>query len=175
MSDENKKETAKKLTIAEVKKQNKVLDEFDNYQIDVNGVTYNIKVDVVFRKSKQIKLLDDLIEFINEGNDRPYLLDSTTPYTSLLLIKYFTDISIPKDIDEAMDYLEILIDLELINEVINLMPEAELEKIYELLHTTVERMTETIAETEEESKRLANEVENQELKDVLLDEFKPLQ
>lgn len=167
---ENINNKVKNLTLAEMKRQNKKLDEKTEHLIYVNDDEYSVKIDATFRKSKQQKLLDDLIDFFNEGNNDVDLLDMATPYTSLLLIKHFTNVYIPDEIDKALEVLEALIDLELIAEILNLMPEDEVFKVYELLSETVNRMRENIAEADEETRKLAEKVENPVLKEMLLNE-----
>lgn len=173
MTDKNKETVNKKvksLNLTELNKQNKKLDGRTEHFIFANGDEYRVRIDIHFRKSKQYKLLDDIIDFFDKGNDNIDLLDLATPYTSLLIIKYFTDIYVPDDIERALEILDILVDLELIAEILNLMPEEEVAKIYELLSATVDRMRENIEEADEEAKLLADKVENPVLKEMLLNE-----
>jgi len=50
-----------------------------------------------------------------------------------LLIKYFTDINIPDEIDKMILVVEKLIDLGVFEEIINEMPGKEIEKINNIL------------------------------------------
>lgn len=175
---------AKNLTITELKKQNKVLDAQTEYTIVVkiqkgldeetgeplfDLVPYKIKIDNVFRKTKQHKLLEDLMLFINESNKRLEILDVATPYITLLLIKHFTNLDIPDDIDEAIEVMNILIDLDIFSEIVNLMPENEVIKMYETLTASVERMNLNIEEMLKESEKVLEKIENKEIKELLQD------
>ena len=165
MTKENK---IKNLTLTEIKKQAKKLDAQTEHEILVGEDVYKVKIDNVFRRTKQNQLLDDLVAFFSEGNERVELLDLATPYTTLLLIKHFTSIEVSDNIDEALEMLDILIDLELLGAILNLMPEQEVLDMYELLNATVNRMKENMVELEDETKRLSEVVENDEVKEMLL-------
>lgn len=163
-SQENK---AKNLTLTELRKQDKALNEQTEHTINVNGVDYKIKIDNVFRKTKQHKLLDDLIKFMDEGRNNEELLDFSSSYTTLLLIKHFTSLEIPDDIDNAIIAMNALIDLDIFDEIINLMPEKEVVKVYELLAMAVKRIDENIDEMIEEASKVTEKIENKEVKELL--------
>src|SRR5690554_4431636 len=116
MSEEKK---LKKLTLTEMRKQDKKLDGKTERTIELNGEEFVIKIDNHFRRTKQHKVLDDLIEFISASEEDPKLLGDITPYMSLLIIKHFTDINISDDINDAMEILYTLIDLEILDKIIN--------------------------------------------------------
>lgn len=149
MANENK--NVKNLTLTEMKKQAKKLGKQTEHEVLVGENIYKFKVDDVFRKTKQYKLLDDLVEFFSVVNVRAELLELVTPYTTLLLIKHFTSIEVSDDIDEAIDTLDVLIDLELLNKILVLMPEQQVIEVYEVLSATLERMNENVRESLEES------------------------
>lgn len=161
-----RKPKAKRLTVAELKKQNKNLDAQTEHTVVVNGVEYKVKIDNVFRKTKQHKLLEDLIFFMNEGNKRVELLDVATPYITLLMIKYFTDVEVSDDIDEAIETMNALVDLEIFGEIANLMPEDELLKMYETISSSIDRMNVNITELLKEAEELSKKVENKEVKEL---------
>src|SRR5690606_19448145 len=108
---ENKAKKVKNLTLTELRKQDRALNSQTEHTIFIGDSEYKFKVDNFFRQTKQHRAMEDLIEFFNEGNKRVDLLDLATPYTSLLLIKYFTSIEVSDDIDEAVDLLSVLVDL----------------------------------------------------------------
>jgi hypothetical protein len=165
--EKTKKPRAKKLTVAELKKQNRNLDAQTEHTVVVNGVEYKVKVDNVFRKTKQHKLLEDLILFMNEGSRRVELLDVATPYITLLMIKHFTDVEVSDDIDEAIETMNALVDLEIFGEIANLMPENELLKMYETINASIDRMNVNITELLKEAEELSKKVENKEVKEML--------
>lgn len=164
MANENK---FKNLNIAELKKQNKKLDEKIEGEVLIGDQIYKISIDKVFRKSKQYALLDDVIDFINESGDRIELLDLMTPYMTLLMIKHFTSVNVPDDVEGALEILNVLIDLDALESILNLLPEEETTKLYELLTVTTERMKNNIDEIVAEVEATKENLENQELKDAL--------
>lgn len=155
------------LNLADMKKKVKKLDEKVLHKIDVDGEVYTVEIDKAFRKTKQYKLVDDLIAFLNEGNRQLELLEMITPYVSLLIIKHFTSVEVSDDIDEALELLNAFIDLDLLGVVIGLMPEEEVAKVYDLIAVATERMNETIEEALKEAEALKEQVDNEEVKEML--------
>lgn len=165
-----KKEEAKKvknLTVEELKKQNKKLDEQVEVLVEANGEMYRFTHDAVFRKSKIYKMLDDFVDFLNEGNYREEMFDLLTPYISLLIIKHFTSIEVPDDIDEALNLLEVMIDLEVLDKILNSLPEEELMKIYEILDKVLKNLEENTEEAEKLTEEIFAQVENEEIKKLV--------
>lgn len=140
----------KKLTVAELKKQVKALDGQREFTVTIGEQEYKLSHDTTFRISKQNKLLDDLIKFFSLGAEDVELLDMSTPYTALLVIKHFTTLEVSDDVSEALALLEALVDLESLDKIVNELPEKEVTKIFELLAKTVTNMTEKLEETEAE-------------------------
>lgn len=159
----------KNLTLTELKKLNKELDGRDEHTIMFGDTAYNIKIDKNFRQSKQHDMLTDLIDFFNEANNRGDvdLLDLATPYSSLLIIKHFTSLSVPDDIDEALEVLTALIDLNLFGEILEIMPEYEITKVLETLEATVSRLNTNIEEVEKEMEEASELVENASVKEMI--------
>lgn len=154
----------KKLSPAELKKQVKKLDEVQEFLVVIGDTDYKVTHDVVFRKTKQHKVLDDMVKFFNEGGKNIELLDMATPYTALLIIKHFTSIEVSDDIDEALALLEVLIDLEALDKILNALPEEEVQKIYELLTMTVENFRASLEDAEKEAESFLEQIENEEVK-----------
>lgn len=159
----------KKLSTTELKKQNKLLDEKRDFSVMIGETEYKLTHDVKFRRTKQHQLLDDMIAFFNEGTVRADLYELATPYTALLILKHFTSLEVSDDIDEAIDVLQVLIDLEILDKILNELPEDEVVKVYELITQTVDVMKDNYDEMEAEVERIANQIENEEVKELFLD------
>lgn len=157
----------KNLTSSALKKENKALDGKREFEVEINGAKYKLTHDITFRKTKQANLMDDVIAFFSEGMKRPEILELATPYTALMIIKYFTSLDISDDISEALETLDVLVDLEILEKIIVELPEDEITKIYQLLDKTVKNMNETLEEAEQDAKELATKIENNELKDMI--------
>lgn len=158
----------KNLTTAVLKKENKALDNTREFTVEVNGTEYKVTHDIKFRKTKQASLLDDIVSFFAEGVKNVKILELATPYTALLILKYFTSIDVPDNIDEALATLNVLVDLEIMDKIINELPEDEITDIYKLLDKTVKNMNETIEEAEKEAREIASQIENDEIKDMIV-------
>lgn len=158
----------KNLTSAVLKKENKVLDNKREFTIKIGDTDYKVTHDIKFRKTKQASLLDDVVSFFAKGVKNVEILELATPYTALLILKYFTSIDVSDNIDEALETLDVLIDLEIMNKIIDELPEDEITSIYKLLDKTVKNMNETIEEAEKEAKEIAGQIENDEIKDMII-------
>ena len=153
-----KKDNAKKLTPAVLKKQDKRLDEKGTFTIEIDGEEFELTHDLIFRKSKNHKVLDDLVLFFEEcGKNRLQALELATPYIALLAIKHFTSLEVSDDIDEALDMLNVLIDLEVLDKIVNSLPEEEISKLFELLTQTLDNFRDELDRTRQEAEQLALE------------------
>lgn len=157
----------KKLTKNALVKENKKLDKVDDFYVTINDESYQVTYDTFFRKTKQHELLDDLIKFFNAGENRIELFDLATPYTALLIIKHFTSLDVSDDIDEALELLQVLIDLNVLDVIINGLPEEEVVAVYELLSNMVSNLEKNLDEAERQAEELSEKVENDEIKTYL--------
>lgn len=161
------KDTIKNLTVSELMKQGKKLEEQEVAVIVINNTDYKIKYDKHFRKTKQHALLEDILELFNEGAKNTEILDLATPFTSLLILKHFTNVDVPEDLNEALVLLRVLIDLERLDVMINALPEDEVLKIYQLLEATVRNLDANLDEYEKEAEELAKKLENDEVREFI--------
>lgn len=172
MTKENKK--IKNLNLAEMKKQDKKLDAQKEEFITIGDDVYKVLIDEQFRNTKKNKVLDDLIKFFEAGYKDERLYTIATPYTSLLLIKHFTSLDIPDDIEEAMIFLELLIDLKILEKILTAMPEDQVVEMYETLTDTMNQISENMIKSNAEAKELLGMVENEEVKAWVEDNVKPI-
>lgn len=165
----NNSTKVKNLTITELKKQAKKLDSTNEVFITVGDLSYAIKIDEKFRRTKIVNLLDDMVKLFDHSTKNTELLNLTTPYISLLIIKHFTSLDVPDDVESALDLLHVLIDLEIVSVILNAMPEDQLVKVYELIDKTFKQLQTNLEDAEEEYERLANEVQSEQVKEMYLD------
>lgn len=155
------KKEVKKLTTELLKKQDSKLNEVQEFSITIGEDDFLMTHDVKFRKSKQHKVLDDLVLFFNEGAKQNIaFLDMATPYTGLLIIKHFTSLDVSDDIEEALALLNVLVDIGALANILSALPEDEVVKVYELLTVTMTRFRENLEQAEIEAQELA--LENKE-------------
>lgn len=158
----------KKLNVAELKKQAKKLDEKGEISVMIGEQEFKLTHDTVFRRTKIQALLEDMLTFFNAVNQEKIgMLEFASPYTALLILKHFTSLDVPNDVDEALSLLEVLIDLEVLGELVGKLPEEEVVKVYEVLTKTVENVSESMAETEEELEKIKGQVQNEEVKELV--------
>jgi hypothetical protein len=149
----------KGLSLKEIQKSNKKLDAQKTVYVQMEGKEFKIEVDEFFRKSKQASLLDDIVKFMTTVEDKGSL-DLSMAYTKLLMIKHFTSLDVPDDIPVAIKMLRMLIDLDLLDQVVNEMPEEEVTKMTELI-------TENIHGLADQYEEISKQVKSKELKEML--------
>jgi predicted HAD superfamily phosphohydrolase len=159
----------KNLNPTEIKKQVKELKKQGEFFITIAGEEYRVKHDEVFLNSKIHKVLDDLVELFNEGRNRNELMEVATPYTTLLIIKHFTSIEVPDDIDGALEMMEALIDLEVVDKIINALPEGEVVKMYEKIAKVMENVKGTLEDGELEAIEIEKQLQTEQAKKLLKD------
>lgn len=165
-----KAKSIKELTLADLKKESKKLDEQSEFEIKIGSTDYIIKYDKVFRKTKQRAVLEDTLHFFQQmGEENMKNLEMASAYTALLIVKHFTSLDIPDEIEEALAMLEVLVDLGVIGDIVNELPEDEVVKIYELLTQTVDSLNNNLKMAEAEAKLVEEELENEEVKELIAD------
>lgn len=161
------KNNVRKLTMAELKKHDKKLDEKIVEYVNIGEDQYTVKIDRTFRISKMHKVLDDFIQFITEAKDDEAVLGDATPYMSLLIIKHFTDVYVPDKQKDALDLLYVLVDNKVLDKILNAMPEEELTKVLDLLSDAMGRVRENIEKDVSELDSVYDSIENKELKEMV--------
>ncbi|UGO46274.1 hypothetical protein PQE74_gp191 [Bacillus phage vB_BanS_Chewbecca] len=162
-----KEKKIKSLTLAEMKKQDKVLSETKEEFITINDTVYKVEIDVHFRQSKRNKVLDDLIKFFEAGRNDEKLYSIATPYTSLLMVKHFTSLEVPDDIEEALDYLQLLLDLGILGTIVNAMPDDQIVDLYEKLTETINEISENMSKSVAEANEILDGIENPEVRALM--------
>lgn len=164
----------KNLTLAELKKQDKALDKQREFNVTIGGQQYKLSHDIVFRNSKKNKLLDDMVKFFGEAVKNVDILELSTPYVALLILKHFTTLDVSDDVNEAIALLTVLIDLDgALGQILAELPEDQLTEVYELLTKTVTSMTENLEGTkEDEIEDVMNKVDNQEVKEMIKNDLR---
>jgi len=159
----------KNLNPTEIKKQVKKLKTQGEFYITIGEDEYLVKHDEIFVNSKIHRVLDDLVSLFNESRNRNELMEVATPYTTLLIIKHFTSIDVPDDIDSALDMMEALIDLEVMDKIINALPESEIVKMYEKMTVVMDNMRSTLEDGELEAQELERQLKSEQAKRLLAD------
>ncbi|MCR4361976.1 hypothetical protein JDW21_19630 [Bacillus subtilis] len=156
----------KKLSATELKKQVKKLTEVQEFIVQIGDTDYKLTHDVVFRKSKMYNVMEDLIDFFTyTADNRIEDIELATPYTTLLIFKHFTSLEVPNDIDEAIDFLYVLVDLDALSTIANALPEDEVTKVYELFTERMNELKDSLEAGEEEVEAMLAEIENKEVKE----------
>jgi hypothetical protein len=146
----------KKLSYTNVKKEDTKMSE----QLIAEVKNYTFKVDKFFKDSKTMDLIAEMLVKLQEAKqDGIDLKTIFIPYTILLLIKHFTDIDVPENINEQIAFLRMLIDQDLVNGILESFPKEDVERVSRKIQ---EAMEEREAMIDELSQQLeAIEAENE--------------
>jgi hypothetical protein len=159
----------KNLTSAELKKQNKSLDEKRDFSVTIGDTVYKLAHDITFRQSKKNKLLDDMVLFFQEAVEKIEILELATPYTTLLVLKHFTTLEVSDNVDEAIELLSVLVDLDVLSQIIAELPEDQLVDVFAMITKTVNNMAESLTDAEKEIAELEAQLENDVVKEMIPD------
>jgi hypothetical protein len=119
----------KKLTLNVLKKQDEQL--YKQKEINVNG--YKVMIDTKFRKTKLQKLINELVQVSDYIKENKYQIDILT-YLYILLIKYFTDIPVPNELEKQIIMTNLLIDNGYFEAIVNEFDQNEINKFIEMLN-----------------------------------------
>ena len=164
----------KKLTSNAVKAKKEELKASMIKEVVIGGDTYEFKVDRKFIKSKEVAFTNDLISFVSEiGTDEKYfdlgenrIQTLSENYALLMLIKHFTSIDVPEETEDALTVLRDLADLGVFNEVIEALPEDEIERVMTQATVAIDefsgKLSESLDKLREEADRVEKELEEKE-------------
>ena len=158
----------KNLTLTELKKKDKDLNKQGEFFVDIDGDTFKLTHDLKFRNSKKQKLLEDTLEFFQSiTEETEEMLAYSAHYIALLMLKHFSSLDVSDDVNEAFALLRVLIDLEVLDAMLGGLPEDEVLQVNEMITETLDNVKKNMEETEAELDRLAEEVENPEVKELI--------
>ena len=164
----------KKLTSNAVKAKKEELKASMIKEVVIGGDTYEFKVDRKFIKSKEVAFTNDLISFVSEiGTDEKYfdlgeirIQTLSENYALLMLIKHFTSIDVPEETEDALTVLRDLADLGVFNEVIEALPEDEIERVMTQATVAIDefnwKLSESLDKLREEADKVKKELEEKE-------------
>jgi len=152
------KKSTKKLNIAQLKSLDKQFSE--QKEVIIND--YKLNVDTKFRNSKIIAMFADLQEKINHCRlNGIEISDAIWALYPVLLIKYFTSLDIPNEIEQQFHINDQLIDHNFLVPIIEAFPEDQMDIINEKLQLLLDNkdaITDLIAdEVLKEDFQLQNE------------------
>jgi len=128
---------SKKLNIQAINKNANKFNEKISQQIeDRFGNTYTLEVSKFFKKTDIQKLIVDYVAFkeqLNEISTQVKTIEQSFFLFPILLVKYFTNVPIPDDVEEMLVVAETLINLDLLDKIIGVLPQEEIKRVNELI------------------------------------------
>lgn len=137
-------QTKQQFTTALINEKAKSAFSTEEKWVMLDGEKVYFQADKKFRPTKVNQLLDDMTTYFAQGMSRQLLLDLASPYISLLLIKHFTSIDVSNDIDEALDTLQVMVDLQILAPIVNELEEKEIAKVFELIYKAMAEIEKNI-------------------------------
>jgi hypothetical protein len=139
----------KNLSYANVKKEDKNLSE----QLTAEVKNYTFKVDKFFKESKIMDLIAEMLVKMQDAEKQGIDLKSIfIPYGVMLLIKHFTNIDVPENVNEQVAFLRMLIDQDLLGGIVSCFPQEQIESVFN-------KMTETLKERDAMADELAQRLD----------------
>lgn len=118
------KNQKKKLNLSEIKKMDKKLDK--KKVIEILG--YTVEMDKTFRSTSITDLITEFMTGLVKIDEEKKNVNKMI-YLYSLILKYFTDIDIPEELDEQIEMTKLMIDNNIFQPIINEVEEEELKKI----------------------------------------------
>jgi len=119
---------------------------------DIFGEEYEVEINKHFKKADTQKILIDyftITEELKELEGIESLKD--TIIIPMLMIKQFTNISIPDEGERLLSMANKLVELELLNKILDILPEDELLKMTEVADQFKNVVVKMVEEKEKES------------------------
>lgn len=117
----------------------------ERIEIKLKDGQFVIQMDKVFRVTKIENMLVDLVKFMQKAYKEIREVDEETikrfsRINEILILKHFTDVDVPDDELKMIKMCEILIDLELLDEIGQHIPQSEKEKIDRIIGDRLKNM-----------------------------------
>ena len=131
---------------------NKFNEKITERVTDIFGEEYELEISKHFKKSDTQKIMIDYLEIeeeFKEIKDIESLKD--TIIIPMLMIKQFTNISIPDEGERLLSMANKLVELELLNKILDILPEDELLKMTEVADQFKNVVVKMVEEKEKES------------------------
>lgn len=149
------------LTLSTLKNKNKIYNETFEEQID--GFTVSIKK--TWSPTKINELIIEFGENIRTMNVENQVQVSTA-YIYLLLLRYFSSLSIPKELNKQLDWLNELIDSGYLDQLVKLLPIDQISIVEEEIKKATKNMKANLPVIQEELSKF--EFENEEIENIAL-------
>ena len=140
-----------KLSLTNINKKAKTLDTQSEVKVYSSTIDefFTLKVDDTFKKTKVMKLVSELMSQLQYASRKEIDLQEVfLPYSILLMIKYFTSLAkeIPNDLESQITVMNNMINLNLLQPILECLPEDEAEVVFNTINTTIEEIDEKYKE-----------------------------
>lgn len=157
----------KHLNLTELRKQDKKYDKkFEIVVENDEGDEYSLKVDENFRNSKIDDMIYEAFKIWDYARTNEYAIeDIYEKYVMLLVIKHFTSLKVPDEFEKQIDVFRMLVDNNFLMQIINSIPEKEMQKVNERIEGATQNVDKFMDEYENmnlDNKDILRDVEDGE-------------
>lgn len=143
-----------KLTLGKLK----TIDSKTYTQKKIKIGEYDVLIDEQFRPSKISEMITEFTQKLDYCREKGYDL-KFGEYVFVLLIKYFTDITIPSSFEEQVQMLKLLVDHELLTPIINAFDENEMKKLNDNINKYKDNVDKLLEDLKAEQEEKTEEVD----------------
>ncbi len=132
----------KSLTLSTVHKENAKFN--DKTVVPIKDGKYEVVVNKNFKKSEIPKLVGEFISITTQLKENSMENIDTKFLFPILLIKHYTNVHFPQDGLELIGYINELINIEVLDDIIKALPEEEVKKANKWFAEMVDNMPQVI-------------------------------
>ena len=122
-------------------------------EVECEGQTFPVKVDLVFKDSKIRELISRTAEDMEQAEVKG-LLDEILVISNMNIIRTFTDVDFTEDLSKNLQMFEVMTDLGITEEILNTFNEKEFEKITQYMNQIQENLPQVLKALEENNENL---------------------
>ena len=122
-------------------------------EIECEGETFPVKVDLVFKDSKIRELVSKTAEDMEQAEAKG-LADEILVISNMNIIRTFTDVDFTEDLSKNLQMFEVMTDLGITEKILNAFDENEFEKITEYMNQIQENLPKVLEALKENNENL---------------------
>lgn len=160
---------ARKLTANTIKREQKNIEDWKKHTVEVHGedyefeINHNLKKTVIEDFGLRMRALaiqlytDEKYEDLSEAG-----LDSVSQlYTGIAIIGATTNIDVPLDVEEALQFASALYDLDILSEILGSIPVEQVERLDDEAVKSLSEFTEEMNEKIAEAQALQDKIDKE--------------
>lgn len=142
----------KKLNMANLKKLDGIFSE--TISVKVSDEFDPIHINKSFRLTLITQLISELAETVMKAKEQEIEIDKILPsYISLLILKYFSDLTVPDGLEKQIQYIDLLVDHGFLPILMDAYDEKEVKKLNDYIKKYSDNLPKMIEMINEEASK----------------------